>query len=254
MSWLRQARAWAGIAGFLAVSGPWLLLPNGGRLWRGVARLCWRALLGGFGIRVRVHGTPVDHAGTLFVANHISWTDIPVLGLVLNAGFVAKGDIRGWPLIGRLTAAYGCLFVERERRGKAGDQAAALASHLEGDRALVLFAEGTTGLGNDVLPFRSSLFAMVPGVADGSARVQPVTIHYARTDGGLLSPEMQRQVAWIGDDGLLSHVRGLARLGGMRAEVWFEEPVTATDRKALAKACEAAVLARLQVLRGGVGG
>jgi 1-acyl-sn-glycerol-3-phosphate acyltransferase len=55
-------------------------------------------------------------AGTLYVANHISWTDIPVLGLVTRAAFVAKDDIRGWPVIGRLTTEYGCVFVEREAR------------------------------------------------------------------------------------------------------------------------------------------
>jgi len=239
-------RAGVGLALFLVIGGVWLLIPRGWRLRRGFALACWRVLLRGFGLRVVVHGRPLPEAGTLFIANHISWSDIPVLGLVLESGFVAKGDIRGWPIIGTLTAAYGCLFVERERRGKAGDQAAALASHLEAERGLILFPEGTTGLGDTVLPFRSSLLALVPGVEDGSARVQPVTLRYRRADGSALSPQEQRAVAWIGDDELMPHAAALSRMGGLVAEVWFEEPVLGANRKVLAKACEEAVAARLR--------
>jgi 1-acyl-sn-glycerol-3-phosphate acyltransferase len=243
---LRKVGAGLGVALFLAIAGIWLCLPRGWRWRRCLAVMAWRRLLPAFGIRVQVHGTPLPEAGTLYVANHISWTDIPVLGLVLNAGFVAKGDIRGWPVIGKLTEAYGCLFVERERRGKAQDQAAALASHLEADRGLVLFPEGTTGLGIETLPFRSSLFALVPGVGDGSAKVQPVTLRYLRADGLPLTPEQQRQIAWIGDDELLPHAAGLLTGPKLVAQVWFEEPVLAADRKALARACEAAVAERLK--------
>ena len=245
MKLLKYARVSVALAGFVAMSGPWLLLPRFGRAWRWLAVQHWRILLWGFGLKVHVHGRPIDPKGALFVANHISWTDIPVLGLLIEAGFVAKGDIENWPLIGKLTEAYGSLFVDRQARGRAGEQAVALASHLEAERGLVLFAEGTTGLGVGVLPFRSSLFALVPGVAEGTARVQPVTIRYSRPDGSAFSPEEQRLVAWIGDDELLPHVARLARLGGLRADVWFEEPVAGGGRKELARACEASVTARL---------
>lgn len=234
-----------GVTLFLVLALPWLAMPNGWRVRRGLAVAAWRILLRSFGISVQVHGTPMPASGTLYVANHISWTDIPVLGLVTRAAFVAKDDIRGWPVIGRLTAEYGCVFVERERRGKAGAQAAELASHLEAERGLVLFPEGTTGLGDGVLPFRSSLFALVPGVGEGTARVQPITLRYAHGDGRAFDAQEQRQMAWIGDDELLPHALHLAGMGRIRAEVWFETPIEAGDRKALARACEAAVVARL---------
>ena len=231
---------------FVLIGGLVVLAPRNRLLRRAFSLACWRVLLRGFRLRVEVHGKPLPEAGTLFVANHISWIDIPVLGRVLESGFVARGDMRAWPILGTLTAAYGCLFVEREQRGKAGDQAAALASHLEAERGLILFPEGTTGLGETVLPFRSSLFALVPGVVDGSARVQPVTLRYRRADGSALSPQEQRAVAWIGDDELMPHAAALSRMGGLVAEVWFEEPVLGANRKVLAKACEEAVAARLR--------
>lgn len=241
----RYGRMAVGVALFLVLALPWLMMPAGWRARRCLAVLAWRLLLRSFGISVQVHGTPMPAAGTLYVANHISWTDIPVLGLVTRAAFVAKDDMRGWPLIGRLTAEYGCVFVERERRGKVGAQAAELASHLEAERGLVLFPEGTTGLGDGVLPFRSSLFALVPGIGEGTARVQPITLRYAHADGRAFNPQEQRQIAWIGDDELLPHALTLAGMGRIRAEVWFETPIEAGDRKGLARACEAAVVARL---------
>jgi 1-acyl-sn-glycerol-3-phosphate acyltransferase len=242
---LRLVRAWAGVAVFLPLAGVWLLIPKTWAFRRRMVVGLWRLMLGCLGVRVEVQGQALPSQGTLFVANHITWTDIPVIGMVLDAAFVAKGDIRDWPIIGKLTAAYGCLFVEREARGRAGDQAAALANHLERARGLVLFPEGTTGLGDGLLPFRSSLFAMVPGVAEGTARVQPICLRYVRHDGSALSAQEQRAVAWIGDDELLPNFIGLAKMGGVRAQVWFEEPVAGGDRKALARGCEAAIAARL---------
>lgn len=126
-----------------------------------------------------------------------------------------------------------------------GAQAAELASHLEAERGLVLFPEGTTGLGHGVLPFRSSLFALVPGVGQGTARVQPITLRYCHGDGRAFSAEEQRRMAWIGDDELLPHALALAGMGQIKAQVWFEAPIEAGDRKVLARACEAAILERL---------
>ena len=243
--WPGYMRMAVGVTLFLVLALPWLAMPAHWGARRGLAVMAWRLLLRSFGIKVVVHGAPMPAAGTLYVANHISWTDIPVLGLVTRAAFVAKDDIRGWPVIGRLTTEYGCVFVERERRGRAAAQAAELASHLEAERGLVLFPEGTTGLGDGVLPFRSSLFALVPGIGEGTARVQPITLRYTHGDGTAFSPQDQRRIAWIGDDELLPHALHLAGMGRIRAEVWFEEPIEAGDRKALARACEASIVARL---------
>lgn len=249
----RQARAGLGFAALLVLAGPWLLLPRGWGLRRGIDRLAWSILLGGFGLKVRRHGQPVDGAGTLFVANHISWTDIPVLATIMASGFVAKAEVAGWPLIGRLASAWGCVFVERERRGRTHHQAAAMEVHLSnghGSRhGLVLFPEATTGEGGRVLPFRSSLFAPVTG--KGTSVVQPVSLRYRPRHGRASSPSERRLIAWIDDDGLLEHVARLSASGGALVDVWFEAPITdpalLADRKALARACEQVIAARLAV-------
>jgi lyso-ornithine lipid O-acyltransferase len=225
------ARAALGLGAMLLLAGPWLLLPRGSRAWRALAVVAWRALLWGFGLRVRVHGAPVP--GALVVANHVSWSDIPVMGRVIDAGFVAKDDVAGWPLIGRLTAAYGCLFVARGARGKAGEQAGEVAARLAQGHGLILFPEGTTGEGDACLPFRSSLFALIPP----GTPVQPLTLRYARADGTPLSAQERRAVAWIGDDELAPHALALARRGGLVADLWFGEAMAAGERKALTRAC-----------------
>lgn len=236
----RLARAALGLGALLALSGPWLLLPRTSRARRGLAVLAWGFLLRGFGIRIEVQGTPMP--GALIVANHVSWSDIPVFGRVVDAGFVAKDDVAGWPVIGKLTAAYGCLFVSREARGKAGEQAGALAALLAHGRSLILFPEGTTGEGDACLPFRSSLFALIPP----GTPVQPVTLRYYHANGSPLDAAERRAVSWIGDDELAPHALALAKRGGLVARLWFDEPIPAGERKALTRACYQVIEGRLE--------
>jgi 1-acyl-sn-glycerol-3-phosphate acyltransferase len=106
---------------------------------------------------------------------------------------------------------------------------------------LVLFAEGTTGEGDGVLPFHSGLF--VTGAR--WPRFQPVTLAYARADGGVLSPQERRRVAWIGDDALLPHAMALAASGGATVDVWFEASFSAQNRKQAAEESRRLIVDRL---------
>lgn len=219
-------RAIVALIAFLALAIPWICLPARSRLRRTLPVAAWSLLLGGFGIRIRCHGMPADPATALTVANHVSWTDIVVLGHLIDAGFVAKVEVADWPVIGPLARRYGCLFVARDSRAAAHRVAAEMNAYRAGS-GLVLFAEGTTGDGNGVLPFRSGLFS----TGERWPRVQPVTVVYARADGSPLSPEERRRVAWIGDDALLPHAMALAASGGVTVDVWFEESFVAQNRK-----------------------
>jgi len=236
----RATRAIIAVLAMLALIGIWRLLPPRGRLGRGMVRLIWRVLLAGFGLEVRVHGTPLAAPGVLHVANHVSWTDIPVLGLVINAGFVAKHEVADWPVIGPGAARIGCLFVARERRGEVALQAGGIAARLAAGESVILFAEGTTGVGTAVLPFRSSLFDI------GAAPVQPVTIAARNRDGTAFAPTQRRRFAWIDDDELLPHAQALALSPGAVVDVYFEEPILTGDRKQRALASRAAIVSRLE--------
>jgi 1-acyl-sn-glycerol-3-phosphate acyltransferase len=192
----------------------------------------------GFGLEVIVEGEPLKPA--MFVTNHISWADIPVLAAALDADFVAKSDIQRWPVIGPLARRYGPVFIAREHRSGSHSQAHLIRARLRAGRSVILCPEGTTSDGTSILPFRTSLFA----AADAADVVQPVVIRYLAIDGSALSPERQRAVAWIGDDEL---VTGAARVSRERTLVrlTFLEPLRAScfhDRKSLAEAARTGML------------
>lgn len=239
---MRQARAVVSMASVLALAAPWLAMPDGASGRRRLALAAWRLLLGGFGVRVRVFGKP-DAGVRIYAANHVSWLDIAVLGRQLDAGFVAKAQVAGWPVIGALARRYGCAFVERDRRGSVAGQASTLRAHIAQDRPVILFPEATTGPGNGVLPFRSSLFAAVSD--HEPALVQPVAIVYRRHDGTALSPAELRRVAWLDDDALLPHAMALAASGGVAVELHFGPAILADCRKAAARHCQQVIAERL---------
>jgi 1-acyl-sn-glycerol-3-phosphate acyltransferase len=233
-------RAVLALAALLALALVWLCLPARSRLRRALARAGWTLLLAGFGIRLRCHGAPADPGRALIVANHVSWTDIVVLGRLFDAGFVAKAEIAGWPVLGPLARRYGCPFIARESRAAAHRLAAEMHARPAGS-GLVLFAEGTTSEGDGVLPFHSGLFA----TGSRWPSVQPVTIAYRRRDGGPLTPAQRRRVAWIGEDALLPHAMALALSGGIMAEVWIEPAFVPESRKQAAAVSRMVIADRL---------
>ena len=201
--------------------------------FRGVARLC--------NLRVMVTGRPVGRPGTLYVCNHVSYLDIPVLALLTDAAFVAKDDVAGWPLFGLCATLYRTVFVRRDAR-EALDQRAAIAGRLAAGDSLFLFPEGTSSDGTRVLPFKSALFAVAEG-SEGAEQppVQPVSIAYTRyADGRPLDCGLQALYAWYGDMTLLPHLVSVFGLRGAMVEVTFHAPVRAgdfTNRKGLAAHC-----------------
>src|SRR5690606_12850271 len=120
---------------------------------RRAPRLWHRLVLRLVGMRVHVHGAPASARPLLIASNHVSWTDIMALGATTDVHFIAKAEVAGWPVFGRLAKLQRTLFVDRARPRKAGEQAGAIAERLANGEPMVLFAEGTTSDGNGVLPF-----------------------------------------------------------------------------------------------------
>ena len=118
----------------------------------------------------------------MIVANHISWLDVYALNAVRPSRFVAKSEIRAWPLLGWFSRCAGTLFIERTRSRdvlKINNQISALIQ--QGDTVAV-FPEGTTTDGNVVLPFRSALLQPVVAIGAG---VQSIALRYTRADGSV---------------------------------------------------------------------
>jgi 1-acyl-sn-glycerol-3-phosphate acyltransferase len=186
------------------------------------------------GARVRIEGAPLA-PHSLVLANHTSWLDILILG---GAGtrFVSKAEIGRVPLIGWLADQNTTLYIERSERGDAHGQVRRIAEALAGPQPLTIFAEGTTGDGRTLLPFRSTLLhAVAPPQPDVSVR--PVALIY----------DDSAAIAWHGEEsGLANALRVVGMRGHRRVTVRLLATIAPTaDRKALAQSAHAAVLAAL---------
>lgn len=119
-------------------------------------------------------------AGCLIVANHVSWLDVFVINAVLPSAFVAKDDIRGWPLFGWLAAKNDTIFLRRGSRGHARQTNEAVASILDAGGDVAVFPEGTTTDGRSLLHFHAALIQ--PALAAGRP-VLPIALSYWAADG-----------------------------------------------------------------------
>ena len=183
----------------------------------------------------------------LYVANHVSYLDIPVLGCWIDAVFVAKREVADWPGFGALARLGRTVFVTRRPLDAAADCQALSRVLLEG-RPATLFPEGTSSSGIEVLPFRSTLFEVAYAwTAEGRVDVQPVTLSYARAADGGPSP-----LAWYGDLDFLAHFLRAFTMPPTEIRIRFHPPVRArhfADRKALARHCREHIVQGLNELR-----
>lgn len=188
-----------------------------------------------FRIRLVVAGKRRIDSPCLIVANHVSWLDIYALLSQSHASFVAKAEVRRWPLIGWLAERVGTVFVLRQRHRRVAAEVREIVTRLEAGTSVGLFPEGTTTVGNAPTAFRPLYFeaAIVAGTP-----VQPVAIRYLGDDGALAE-----DAAFTGD---MTLVESFVRLANGRAsvvELTYLEPIDSpgTCRRRLATAAESAI-------------
>jgi 1-acyl-sn-glycerol-3-phosphate acyltransferase len=193
------------------------------RLFRSVSR----RMLGLLRATVRVSG-PVPEPPFLLVTNHLSYVDVLVLASRLPVRFVAKAEVRRWPLLGPLCRGFGAIFIDRSDRRDIPRVLAEIERALGRGEGIILFPEGTSSAGESVLPFRSPLLALPARLG------RPVHAAALRYD--------PPSVAWWGESSLVPHLLGLFRLKRIEATVDFApEPVIDEDRKRLAERLREAV-------------
>jgi len=192
-------------------------------------------------LRIEVRGTQVKKGPVLFVANHSSYLDISVLGALIRGAFVAKSEVATWPIYGWCAKLSRTVFVNRRAR-HAMTQSVELKRRLQEGDNLILFPEGTSGDGNRVLPFRSSLFSAAEIEIDGKKLlVQPVTVAYTKLDGIPLGRHLRPLFTWYGDMDLFSHIWTMFGLGKLTVTVEFHPPVTIDQfrsRKEMSRYCQ----------------
>lgn len=228
------------------------------RRWRRPLQATWcRTLCRTAGLRLKVSGVPRNQGPTLFVSNHCSYLDIPVVAREADATFVAKSEVARWPLFGQAARLTGTVFVQRVG-AEAKAQGQQLLARLGRGENLMLFAEGTSTDGEGVAPFKSSLFGIAERVQpEIGLRIQPVSITYARAlDGTPLTGPRRELYCWYGDATMLPHLWRMLALKGAEVEVRFLEPIApeGLDRKALARITHAAVAGSVAAVNASLSG
>lgn len=180
-----------------------------------VAQICFRGCCRCLGIRIREHG-PAPQAPALLISNHISWTDIPVLGGLTQIRFLSKAEVAQWPLVGWLAQQAGTLFIRRGG-GEAAERRGEIRETLEAGQSVLIFPEGTTSAGLTVLSF----FPRLIGAATAAdVAIVPVSIAYVR-DG-----EPCHISPFIGDDEFHHHLIRLLAAPAPEVRVIWHQPVT----------------------------
>ncbi len=228
-------------AKLLGVPLRWLT-PAAGRRWRDLVMGAWaHAVTSLIGLRAVVSG-PLPQRPFLLVTNHLGYVDIFLLARYLNGIFVAKADLAEWPIAGRIIRSVDTIFVNRERKRDVMRVNECIARALDEGEGVILFPEGTSTAGDEVLPLMPSLLS-VP--ASRQTPVWYASICYETPPGEAPPGQV---VSWWGDDEFVPHLLRLLQLPHFEARLRFsEKPLSGTDRKQLASELHAAITSQRSI-------
>ena len=256
----RVIKTIARLSGFLSLTlllGPLqflvlLLLP---RFGHAIPMFYHCGLILMLGVTIRRHGA-VPPAGALLASNHVSWFDIVAIGAQMPVSFIAKHEVKKWPLFGQLADLQRTIYINRARGRHTLDNRDTIKERLFAGGRLVLFAEGTTGNGARAQPFKSALFSSVQRLDDTAPDivVHPLTISYTAVGERVMTQTERDQYAWLGDAALVPHL--LFTLGSppFTVDIVFHDALPANvmhDRKAIARRAQDTVDAALIALTSG---
>lgn len=191
-------------------------------------------------VEVVCNPLPLEGRAALVVCNHLSWLDVLVMQSLMPGVFVAKSEVQAWPVVGKLAQACATIFVQRASARSARSMVDSAVAALSSGHSVVVFPEGTSTDGTQVLGFHANIFECA---IQAEHAVQPVTLHYRdRADGG-----PARAAHFIGDTSLLASLRDVVSCSTIQARVHLGAPIAAAGhtRKSLALQAHASIRSQL---------
>lgn len=200
------------------------------RFWRQVILYNWaRSFALVARMRIEVVGE-MPQPPFFLVCNHLSYTDVPALRAVAKGVFVAKGEMESWFLAGRICRDMGTIFINRQNRRDIPRAGREIIKRLGEGEGVIVFPEGTSTKGEEILPFNSSFLEFA---AQTDLPVSYAAISYQTPPGEMSAAEI---VCWWDDKTFGEHLWHLFQLKEFTAIITFgEEPIHNPDRKVLAR-------------------
>lgn len=199
------------------------------------------ALIRGLGFSAEVRGAIPDDKPSLIVANHIGTLDPWILAANFNVAFVAKAEMGSWPVIGMVCRAVGIIFAHRKNVMKTSGTVNEIQDRMRSGVSVLIFPEGTTSNGQELLPFKTGGFQAVAGMEDGY--VVPMYFHVRTIKGKTVTTESRESITWSNPQGMFANIWHVLSLGRLHYVIRVGDPISASgrDRKELARSSQEAV-------------
>lgn len=179
-------------------------------------------------MKIVVNGTPPEPPFFL-VTNHLSYTDIAALRAVAKGVFVAKAEVESWPVAGRICRDIGTIFIDRKNRRDIPRAGELIVERLDTGEGVIVFPEGTSTAGKEVMPFNSSFLEFA---ARRDLPVSYAALTYTTPEG---EPPASKTVCWGDEISFFAHLWQLLKLNSFTAIISFgDAPIKNSDRKVLA--------------------
>ena len=245
---------WAIFFGLVGMVHLWISVLGMPDRWKIISRLnriytlLLRSILN---IRVTVTGDEgqLERGGYVIIANHVGYIDGIVLGSIFPIVFVSKKEVRSWPIVGQWNILCGTIFIDRQHKGQVGRMVQEMSRKLKQEANILLFPEGTSTNGEQMLPFQT-----VPLAAPLRSRsvIVPTTLTYKSIDDAPVSPANRDSLYWYGDMDFMSHFWKLLGLRSIEVLITIQPKIecfryrdNSAGRKKLAEDCYDRVLGRV---------
>ena len=245
---------WGFFFGLVGMVHLWISVLGMPNRWKIISRLnrtytlLLRSILN---IKVTVGGDEgqLERGGYVIIANHVGYIDGIVLGSIFPIVFVSKKEVRSWPIVGQWNILCGTIFIDRQHKGQVGLLVREMSRKLKQEANILLFPEGTSTNGEQMLPFQT-----VPLAAPLRSRsvIVPTTVAYKSIDDAPVSPANRDAIYWYGDMDFMSHFWKLLGLRSVDVLVTIQPKVecfryqdNSAGRKKLAGDCYDRVLGRV---------